>query len=161
MGRFSHAEIEAAYGNYSQTVDGCSASGDWAPYADCFTEDVTYLEHAYGVFHGRAEVREWIVAVMAPFPHMRFRHSWTAWDDANDAVVVEIQNILDHPSEPGVEFTFPNVTRLVYGGDGLFASEEDVYNPARDAPRAVGEWIKAGGRMLARPIPMVHLTSAR
>jgi hypothetical protein len=91
---------------------------------------------------------------------MHFRHSWTAIDEANDAVVVEIQNILDHPSEPGVEFTFPNVTRLVYGGDGLFASEEDVYNPARDAPGAVGAWLAAGGVLRAKPIPMQHVVTA-
>jgi hypothetical protein len=157
----SRAEVAAALAQYSSTVETCSLTGDWTPYADCFTEDVTYIEHAYGVFHGRDEVRAWIVAVMEPFPHMRFRHSWTAWDDDNAAVVVEIQNILDHPTEPGVEFAFPNVTRLVYGRDGLFASEEDVYNPARDAPSAVGAWIKAGGVLRAKPIPMRHLTSAR
>jgi hypothetical protein len=154
MGKYPLDEIMAAYHHYSSTVDECSRTGDWRPYADCFTPDVVYLEHAYGTFHGREEVRQWIVDVMAPFPHMHFRHSWTAIDEDNDAVVVEIQNILDHPTEPGVEFTFPNVTRLVYGGDGLFASEEDVYNPKRDAPAAVGAWIKAGGTMLARPIPM-------
>jgi hypothetical protein len=160
MGKFALAEVMAAYEHYSRTVDGCSASGNWSPYADCFTEDVVYIEHAYGTFHGREEVRRWIVDVMAPFPHMHFRHSWTAIDEANDAVVVEIQNILDHPSEPGVEFTFPNVTRLVYGGDGLFASEEDVYNPARDAPGAVGAWLAAGGVLRAKPIPMQHVVTA-
>jgi hypothetical protein len=157
MGKYPHAELMQAYEHYSRTVDGCSTSGDWSPYADLFTPDVTYIEHAYGTFYGREEVRRWIVAVMAPFPHMRFRHSWTAVDETNDAVVVEIQNVLDHPVDAGVEFSFPNITRLVYGGEGLFASEEDVYNPARDAPRAVGAWIKAGGVLLAEPIPMRHV----
>ncbi len=72
---------------------------------------------------------------MAPFPHMRFPSDWIAYDDDNDAVVVMIKNLLDHPTDlNGEPFWFPNWTRLVYAGDGLFSSEEDIYNPSRDAP---------------------------
>lgn len=78
MGRFTRAEIENAVDNYTRVVEGCSASGDWRPFADLFTEDVVYTEHHYGVFRGREAVRDWIVAVMAPFPHMRFPSGWTA-----------------------------------------------------------------------------------
>ena len=85
MGNFSRAEIEKAVANYTTVAEGCSASGDWRPFADLFTEDVVYIEHHYGVFHGREAVRDWIVAVMAPFPHMRFPSDWTAYDDDNDA----------------------------------------------------------------------------
>ena len=135
MGKFSRAEIGQAFENYTTVVEGCSASGDWRPFADLFTEDVVYTEHHYGVFHGREAVRDWIVAVMAPFPHMRFPNDWVAYDDDNDAVVIMIKNLLDHPTDPkGEPFWFPNWTRLVYAGDGLFSSEEDIYNPDRDAP---------------------------
>jgi hypothetical protein len=152
MGTFSRAELDEALAHYNAVVDVCSSSGDWSPFADLFTEDCVYTEHAYGVFHGREAVREWITGVMAPFPHMRFPQDWIAYDDDNDAVVIGIQNVLDHD---GVAYGFPNWTRLVYGGGGLFASEEDVYNPARDAPRVVGDWMKAGGR-LAVPVPAVQ-----
>ncbi|HVH54253.1 MAG TPA: nuclear transport factor 2 family protein [Actinomycetota bacterium] len=145
-----------ALDHYSSTVNRCSASGDWAPYADLFTEDVVYYEHGYGIMNGREEVREWIVKVMEPFPHMRFPHSWVAFDEANGAMVMEIRNMLDHPTEPGKEFWFPNFTRIVYAGDNLFSSEEDIYNPHRDAPGAVLAWMEAGGVMLAEPIPMKH-----
>jgi hypothetical protein len=84
---------------------------------------------------------------------MRFPHTWVAIDEDNDAVVMEIRNVLDHPTESGVEFSFPNITRLVYAGDNLFCSEEDVYNPARDAGTAIGEWVAAGGKLRSRPIP--------
>jgi hypothetical protein len=151
VGRFSRAELEQAFEHYTKVVDECSASGDWSPFADLFTEDVEYIEHAYGTFHGREEVRAWIIDVMAPFPTMHFPHGWVAYDDENGAIVVEIQNALDHPTEPGVEFGFPNVTRLVYAGDGLFSSEEDVYNPHRHAPAAIGQWIEAGGQMACAP----------
>lgn len=162
MGRFSRAELQDALERYEAVVDECAKSGDWSPFADLFTEDVHYIEHAYGEFHSRAEVRSWIVDVMAPFPHMRFPHAWVAFDEDNDAIVVGIRNVLDHPTEPGVVFEFPNVTRIVYAGDGLFSNEEDVYNPARDAPAAVLEWIKAGGRMLCEPkVQMKHMWMAK
>ncbi|MDT5222315.1 MAG: hypothetical protein QOF15_4420 [Mycobacterium sp.] len=154
MGKFAKAEIEEAVSHYTTVVEGCSASGDWRPFADLFTEDVVYIEHHYGVFHGREAVREWIVSVMAPFPHMRFPADWTAYDEDNDAVVIMIKNLLDHPTDPtGTPFWFPNWTRLVYAGDGLFSSEEDIYNPNRDAPREVGAWIHAGGRLATDEIP--------
>lgn len=151
MGRFSRSEIDAGLARYDEVVAECTRSGDWSPFADLFTEDCVYTEHAYGVFHGREAVRAWIVDVMAPFPHMRFPQDWIAYDDENDAVVIGIQNVLDHE---GRSFGFPNWTRLVYAGDGLFSSEEDVYNPVRDAPRVVAEWMRAGGR-LAAPVPGV------
>ena len=145
----SRAELEQALETYSTVVEECTRSGEWSPFADLFTEDCTYIEHAYGIFEGREAVRTWIVEVMRPFPHMRFPTDWVAYDEPNGAIVIGIRNVLDHPTEPGVEFGFPNVTRLVYAGDGLFSSEEDVYNPARDAPRVVGEWIRAGGRLVS------------
>ncbi len=157
MGIYSREELEKALHDYGAVVEECSRSGDWRPFADCFTEDVTYIEHAYGVMHGRETVREWIVGVMAPFPHMRFNHDWVAYDEEQGAIVVQINNILDHPTEPGVTFGFPNWTRLVYGGNGLFSSEEDCYNPQRDAPRVVGEWMAAGGRFATTDfLPMQH-----
>lgn len=156
MPSFTKDELASALDHYTETVAECSRSGDWRPFADLFTEDVVYHEHAYGTFHGREAVREWICAVMAPFPHMRFPHTWVAYDEEEGAIVMEILNVLDHPTEAGVEFGFPNLTRLVYAGDRLFSSEEDVYNPSRDAPRVVGAWLQAGGQMVADLPPMKH-----
>jgi hypothetical protein len=152
MGKHSRAELEEALARYNAVVDVCSSSRDWSPFADLFTEDCVYTEHAYGIFHGREAVRTWIVDVMAPFPQMRFPQDWVAYDDEHDAVVIGIQNVLDHE---GQSYGFPNWTRLVYAGDGLFASEEDVYNPMRDAPSVVGAWMKAGGRLQAA-VPAVQ-----
>jgi len=138
--------VQYAYGHYVEF-------GLWHDFADLFTEDVVYTEHHYGVFHGREAVRDWIVAVMAPFPHMRFPNDWIAHDEDNDAVVVMIKNLLDHPTDPdGEPFWFPNWTRLVYAGDGLFSSEEDIYNPDRDAPRVVAAWMRAGGQLATTEI---------
>jgi hypothetical protein len=118
---------------------------------------VTYIEHGFGLFRGREEVRRWIVDVMEPYPDMRFAHTWVAVDEDNGALVMEIRNILDHPTDPGVEFSFPNVSRHVYAGDNQFSSEEDVYNPARDAGDAIRAWIEAGGRLQGKPLPLKHV----
>lgn len=146
MGRFTREELQGALSHYNSVVATCVESGDWTAFADLFTEDVVYTEHAYGVFTGREAVRSWIKEVMAPFPMMRFPQDWVAYDEESGAIVLGLRNVLPHPTDPAVEFGFPNWTRLVYAGDGLFSSEEDCYNPARDAPGAIGAWLEAGGK---------------
>ena len=147
MGRFTLEELKEAFAEYDRLRIRCSETGDWSQYADAFTEDAHYIEHAYGDMHGREAIREWIVKVMAPFPHMEFPQDWVVFDEENGAVVFQAQNIWPHPtdrSHPG--FGFPVFTRLVYAGDGLWSSEEDCYNPARDAGRVLKEWRAAGGK---------------
>ncbi len=146
MPRFTREELEEALDIYRRARDQASESGNWRPWAALFTEDALYIEHAYGEFNGRAAIEEWITGVMAPFPCMTFPQDWVAWDEENGAIVFECRNCLPEPfREDGRPFSFPNWTRLVYAGNGLFSSEEDVYNPARDAPATVSAWIKAGG----------------
>jgi hypothetical protein len=146
MGKYPRAEIEAALETYKHARDAASRTGDWSIWADCFHEDARYIEHAYGELHGRDAIRDWITNVMAPFPHMTFPQDWCVIDEASDAVVFQCQNRLEHPRDPnGEAFQFPTWTRLVYGGDGKWASEEDVYNPARDAPGVIKAWRAAGG----------------
>lgn len=146
MGRYTRQELQDALDHYTEVVESCRAAADWAAFADLFTEDAVYTEHAYGVFTGREAIRAWIVQVMAPFPMMFFPRDWVAFDEEAGAVVMGVRNALPHPTDPSVEFSFPNWTRLVYAGDDLFSSEEDMYNPARDAPEVIGAWLAAGGR---------------
>ncbi|MCP4004849.1 MAG: nuclear transport factor 2 family protein [bacterium] len=153
MGGFPREEIEAAFENYNRARIQASTSGDWRIWAAVFTEDAHYTEHAYGEMHGRQEIEDWITKVMAPFPHMSFPQDWVAFDDEHDAVVFQCQNRLEHPGDPdGEPFQFPSWTRLVYGGNGLWKSEEDVYNPARDAGRTISAWRKAGGEFESREL---------
>jgi hypothetical protein len=119
-------------------------------WAAVFTEDAHYIEHAYGELHGRQAICDWITKVMAPYPHMTFPQDWVVFDEDRAAVLFQCQNRFpDPPGYSGPPFQFPNWTRLVYGGGGLWASEEDVYNPARDAPRVFQAWVEAGGKVLS------------
>lgn len=160
MAKFSRAELEEAYKIYEAAVSKASATGDWAEWADTlFTEDATYLEHAYGEFQGREAIKEWIVATMAPYPDMRFPVDWALFDEENGAIVMCVQNVWIDPSDPKSDrFGFPNWTRLVYAGDGRFSMEEDIYNPFRDAPRVMKDWMQAGGKMQTElKIKMKHV----
>ncbi len=147
MARYPREEILEAFARYNAARDEASRTGDWSIWAAVFTEDARYVEHAYGEFHGRAAIEEWITSVMAPFPHMTFPQDWWALDEESGAVVFQCQNRLAHPTDPdGEPFQFPSWTRLVYGGGGLWREEEDVYNPLRDAPAVLKAWRAAGGR---------------
>ena len=150
MGKYPRAELESAFAEYNRARDEASRSGDWSIWAARFREDAHYIEHAYGEMHGRAEIEKWITDVMAPFPTMTFPQDWVAFDEPRDAIVFQCQNAFPEPfRDDGTPFQFPTWTRLVYGGDGLWASEEDMYNPARDAPVVIKDWIRAGGQFQA------------
>jgi ketosteroid isomerase-like protein len=158
MGKYPRAEIEQALATYCRARDEASRTGDWSIWADVFTEDAHYIEHAYGELDGREAIREWITGVMAPFPRMTFPQDWCVIDEANDAVVFQCQNQFPEPFDAdGKPFQFPNWTRLVYGGGGRWKSEEDIYNPGRDAPRAFKGWLDAGGKLESKErVKMVH-----
>ena len=94
---------------------------------------------------------------MAPFPTMFFPQDWVAYDEANDAIVCCVQSVLPHPTDPTIDFCFPNWTRLVYAGNGQFSLEEDIYNPKKDAPEAIRAWLAAGGQFATKEqIQMKH-----
>jgi len=158
MPPYPRDEILAAFDTYKAARDTASRTGDWGVWAAVFTEDAHYVEHAYGEFHGRDAIREWITGVMAPFPRMTFPQDWWVLDEERGAIVFQCQNQFPAPFQPdGTPFQFPNWTRLVYGGGGLWASEEDIYNPVRDAPRVFKAWIDAGGTLdSAERVTMRH-----
>ena len=158
MGRFTLDELKAAFADYDACRIRCSETGDWSQYADLFTEDAVYIEHAYGELHGRQAIEEWIVGVMAPFPTMTFPQDWWVLDEERDAIVFCCQNTFPEPFRAdGTPYAFPNWTRLVYGGDGKWKSEEDIYNPRRDAPGVFKDWVKAGGKLESdEQVKMVH-----
>jgi hypothetical protein len=39
-----------------------------------------------------------------------------------------------------------------HGGDGLWKSEEDMYNPKRDAGPTIQAWMKAGGHVASKEL---------
>ena len=148
MATFTREELEGAFERYCELREQSSASGDWQIWGNQFTEDAHYIEHAFGEFHGRAAIVEWIVAVMAPWPHMTFPNDWAVIDPEKGWVVFQCQNRLEHPKDPnGEPFQFPSWSLIKYAGNGLWSYEEDMYNPA-EAGEKIKEWLAAGGQMV-------------
>lgn len=131
--RFSADEITSAYEAFHEQVAGFQASGDWTGYADLFTEDAEYVEHAMGTFRGRDEIRAWSVRTMTSYPGRvmtGFPLSWQVVDPDAARLVCEVRNPMPDPGD-GTMLEEPNITIMTYAGEGLFSREEDVYNPLR------------------------------
>ncbi|MDN4172037.1 nuclear transport factor 2 family protein [Nocardioides sp. SOB77] len=132
-GSFGAEEITEAYAAFHERVAGFTASGDWHGYADLFTEDATYVEHAYGTFRGREEIRAWSVRTMTSFPGRLmtgFPIAWQTVDVERSRLICEVGNPMPDPGDGSVH-SESNLTIMTYAGDGLFSREEDVYNPLR------------------------------
>ena len=130
---YDRDEIDQALQRFTAAADEAGRTGDWGPWVECFTPDVHYIEHLYGEFHGRADVLSWITRTMTawPFTHMQlFPWDWYTIDAEQGWVVGQVENRFVDPGD-GEIYQAANWTRLVYAGDGLFSSEEDVYNPLR------------------------------
>jgi hypothetical protein len=132
MGEFTRDEIERAFTAYQEAGERAGATGDWAAWADQFTEDATYVEHHYGRFEGREAIRDWISSTMSTFPGNRmplFPVEWYVVDEDKGWVVCQVWNRMDDPGDGSVHQA-ANITILHYAGDGRWSYEEDVYNPA-------------------------------
>ena len=57
MGKWSREELEEAFQGYQQDVIDVGKTWDWSSYADHFTEDAKYVEHALGNMEGRENIR--------------------------------------------------------------------------------------------------------
>jgi SnoaL-like domain len=145
------AAIEQAFSEYQAAVAGIAASGDWPSFADLFSEDATYEEHAFGSFSGREAIRAWVVETMTSFPGntmTSFPIAWHVVDEPTSRVICEVRNLMPDPGDGSVHEA-SNLTILTYAGNGLWSREEDVYNPMRFAKMAV-RWAKvaqAHGRL--------------
>ena len=141
---FDRDEMEAAFQRYQDAANEAGRTGDWRPWVECFVPDVHYIEHLYGEFHGREAVLAWITETMTvwPFTEMQlFPWDWYTVDAEQGWIVGQVENRFVDPGD-GQVHEGANWTRLVYAGDGLFASEEDVYNPAHFGP-VVTSWLAA------------------
>lgn len=130
----SREEVEAEFKKYVERGE----ANDWSAWADQFTEDARYIEHAMGTFQGREAIREWIVATMGSVSGMSFPHDWYVID--GDRVIMYCWNVFDPLPGMTGEYKFAVVTILEYAGDGLWSLEEDVYNE-KEAEEVLGRFL--------------------
>lgn len=161
----SKEQLQASLERYKRVKDEASRTGDWSKFADMFTETGFVIEHAYGKFQGREEIRRYITNVMKPYPNMTFPFTWEAVDQAHNAVIFEVWN--DFPTPPlesGEPYGFPNITRLVFdpnvpSPDGKafqICEEQDWYNPMLYAGSTVKDWKQAGGTFQSKEMLRMH-----
>lgn len=125
-------ELREAFADYGRRVEEFRTSGEWAGFADLFTPDADYVEHAFGTFKGRDQIRRWILDTMGAYPGnvmTGFPVGWSVVDVENSRIVCEIRNLMPDLGD-GIVREAGNITILTYAGDGLWSREEDVYNPA-------------------------------
>jgi hypothetical protein len=131
--------IEDGFADYQATVAAITETGDWGRFADLFTQDATYEEHALGTFTGREAIRAWAISTMTSFPGdtmTSFPIAWHVVDAPTERVICEVRNLMPDPGD-GSAHEASNLTILTYAGDGLWSREEDVYNPTRFATMTV------------------------
>jgi len=132
MGKWNRDELEEAFRHYEATAQAAAASREWNAWADLFTEDAEYVEHLFGIMHGREAIRQWITTTMAAPPGSQmdaFPVGWSVIDEDRGWVVCQIWNRMEDPGDGSVHQAY-NFTLLKYAGDGLWSYEEDIYNPA-------------------------------
>lgn len=152
--------LQSGFERYLNAVEEIATTGDWARFADLFTVDATYCEHAYGDFNGREEIRRWIVSTMTTYPGsemVAFPPSWFVFDPPTNRVICDIRNIMRDPGDGSVHEA-SNITILTFDDAGNLVREEDIYNPQKFA-EMVREWSRVaaahgnlsedGRRMLA------------
>jgi hypothetical protein len=135
--------LQLGFDRYVAGVEEICKSGDWSRFADMFTEDATYCEHAYGDFAGREEIRPWIIETMTTFPGSEmigFPASWSVVDPPTNRVICDIRNIMRDPGDGSVHEA-SNITILTFDDDGSLIREEDIYNPQKFADM-VRDWCR-------------------
>lgn len=144
MGQWTREELQAAHDNYMAVAKQAAESGDWRPWAECFTEDAEYYEHHYGRMHGREAIHQWISSTMAEWPNSEmtsFPHDWCVCDEERGWWICQIENRFRDPGDGSVHQE-ANITILHYAGNMQWSYEEDAYNPANFGPAVMG-WIAA------------------
>lgn len=149
---YTRDELAAAFERFEQTVDDAARNRNWDPWADQYTEDVDYIEHAAGTMKGREAVRAWIWRTMTTFPGNVMTHfppTWSVIDEASGRIICELDNPLRDPGDGSV-FSAKNISILTYAGDGLWSRQEDVYNPMRFVSAGV-KWCRKAEELGSLP----------
>ena len=132
MTTWTRSELETAFQHYQDEVEKACATRNWDLFAALFTEDATYVEHAYGNFEGREAIRTWITRTMTEeFPGTEMPHfpiDWYVVDEEGGRIICEVFNQLQDLGD-GIRHGASNITILTYAGDNQWSCEEDVYNP--------------------------------
>jgi hypothetical protein len=121
MAAHPREEVEAAVARYVAVREQIErGEATWTDLAQFFTDDIVYIDPAWGRVTGIDAVREFMVESMTGLEDWRFPVDFTAID--GDNVVVKWRQILPSGHEQS------GLSTLVYAGDGRFRYDEDLLN---------------------------------
>ena len=86
---YSREELAAAHDHLIALSVAAQASGQWDDYCELFTEDALYIEHFLGTYHGRDEIKQWLIPAMTAWPQMRFPVQWRTFNEEEGLVVCD------------------------------------------------------------------------
>jgi hypothetical protein len=121
---FERAEVESAVAAYVAVRERIEAGeADWPELAALFTDDMVYIDPAWGRVEGLDEVRAFMADSMRGLEDWRFPISFTAiGGDDNDRVIVKWTQVLPNGAHQS------GCSTLVYAGAGKFRYCEDLLN---------------------------------
>jgi limonene-1,2-epoxide hydrolase len=123
-------EVAATVERYVQLrreIDaGQHGDAPWTKIADFFTDDVVYIDPAWGRVEGIEELRTFLDESMRGLEDWKFPVEYTAIE--GDTVVIKWAQITPGAGPDGEELRQSGYSTLLYAGDGKFAYEEDLLN---------------------------------
>tara|TARA_Y100001936_G_scaffold252514_1_gene312489 strand:+ start:3316 stop:3822 length:507 start_codon:yes stop_codon:yes gene_type:complete len=137
----SRSELESTFFEFARRANEAAQTGDWSDWSDMFTDDAHYVEPTYGEFTGRDAIYDWMSKTMASSPGsemVAFPVHWHIIDQDQGVVVARFGNRLADPGDGSIHEPW-NLAILKWGGDGQWASEEDVYDAGLFA-RTIASW---------------------
>jgi ketosteroid isomerase-like protein len=121
-------EVEGAVRRYLALREACSAGErPWSALAECFTDDMVFVDPAWGRVEGLDSVRrELLEAAMVGLE---------GWEYPTDLILVEGDDVVVKwrqriPGADGRSYEQSGYSHLVYAGEGRFRFEEDLLNMA-------------------------------
>jgi ketosteroid isomerase-like protein len=154
-------EALAAFGAYVAQRDLCvRGEAPWSSIAAWFTDDVVFIDPAWGRVEGREELAEFFGVAMAGLEGWSFPDEWTMVD--GDRVVSFWWNRLPGTDAEGRPVQAPAFSVLHYAGDGLFDYELDLVNMAEVLELIVGSgWTPGAGAAAPHAQPNRDVTPRR
>jgi hypothetical protein len=121
----SRDEMEEQFRHYYMTGP---VHEDWIAWSQLFTDDATYTDHMWGVFHGPAEIAQFLDGTMSFASHVYSALVWYTITD--NRIVYKCFNRADNPDPDGGLIQFPSLQVIEYAGNGKWSSEDDWWTIA-------------------------------